>query len=384
MINKIAENRRWLYLVAMVTACLPLSLGYLPEKGELLLWANRVMEMSASFPRIAFFPQSGEIDSNLYLFLPALIYRLTKSVVLSYIVTVALVHLVTATGMFFLMKQLYEEPLEILLGVTLYLLCPYRLHLCYEQADLVLCAVWALIPWYLYGLYGKKRGLWISTVAIALIGYGSSVMLVLLLVLTPVLMLFSEAKRGWVSVMASVAVGLFLWLPQGIRFFQYLFTDAFDGWGMELMGIAAKGYAISDYLLMYRIRDGRPGFGLGLLFAVILLFWSKLIRGEKTPKKNNGFALIVLLCLWAANHYFPWDMVQRVDECLLKLVSLMETPVLFFGFASLFLALLVPAVVQPLLREKETLPARGCLVIVWLASVGSAIFYCNGLFGYYC
>ncbi len=384
MTDKIAENRKWLYLVAMVAACLPLTFGYLVERGELLNWANRVMELAAELPRLTLFPKTGEIDTNLYLLLPAVLYRLTKSIVLSYIVAMALLQLITGAGIYLLMNRLYQEPLAVLLGATLYLLCPYRLHLCYERGDLVLCAVWALVPWYLYGLHRSGRTAWISAVALAVIGYGSSVMLILLLAFTVIWFFIcprAEKGRGIVRVLSGIlpiAGGVLLWLPQGIRFFKYLFTGALDGLEITVSSIAVKGYAVSDYMTMWRFREGKPGFGLGLLLAVVLFFWLLLIRGEKTAKENKLLGALVLICLWAANHYFPWDMMQRMGGGFLKLVSLMDTPALFFGFASLFLSLLVPSVVKPLLAEKEALPARGSLLIVWLAAVGSAILYCNG------
>lgn len=57
--------------------------------------------------------------------------------------------------------------------------------------------------------------------------------------------------------------GILLWLPKGIRFFQYLFTSAYADLGMSLETIAGKGYAWSDFLTSWNFREGDPGLGHG-------------------------------------------------------------------------------------------------------------------------
>lgn len=428
--NRIAENRKWLYLAVLVTACIPLSLGYLMDSGQITAWAESVTGLAESFPGMAFWPETGGIDSNLYLFLPAAVYRLCGSIVLAHIVTLGGLQLLAAAGMYLLARTIHREPLAVLLCVTLYLMAPYRLMLCYEQADPVLSAVWSLVPWYFYGLIGLEKdrkdrvhrsAVWrfglTGAVALALVGYGSSVMLVILLGLTllygaavfwmsgrpgdpdrlpasydptasgtvgasgddPGNPLLRDRAAGAAVLFLPAVAGILLWLPQGIRFFGYLFTAAHDGLGLPLQSIAPRGYAVSDFMTFWVFRDGKPGLGPGILLAVAALFWTGLAAGKKTAPRIRIFLIAALLCLLCALRSGFWDYAERLGRWALKLVSLMETPGIFVGFASLFLSLACPACAEPLLEEKESLPARGSLVLIWIAAVAGAIFLCNTL-----
>lgn len=400
--SKIAANRKWLYLTAVVTVCIPLSLGYIPDSGRIAEWADSVMKLADFFPDMAFWPETGSIDSNLYLFLPAAVYRASGSIVLAYMIFVGALQLLAAAGMYLLTNSVYRDPLEVLLGVTLYLTCPYRLVLCYTQGDLTLSGVWALVPWYFYGLVGVYRAweksewkgvsgrfLLPGALALALVGYGSSVMLVLLLLFTLFLaaafLRISCKNTGGARLASSAAMllpGLFgalLWLPQGIRFFCYLFTDVCDGLGLSLKSIVSGGYRVSDFLTAWVFADGKPGLGLGILLGLAAFFWTRLAAGKKSSPLVRVFLTAGVLCLLGACRSFFWDYAERLGMWALKFVSLLETPGIFAGFASLFLALVIPSSVEGLMEEEERLPARGCLALIWLAAVANAIFLCNTL-----
>ena len=172
------EKRKWLYLAVLLVVCLPLS-GRLGA-GE-------------SLPRL------GGI-----LFL----------------------QIVAAFGTYFLAGVLYQRELEKLLCVTLYLTCPWHMLFCVAQGGITDSALWALIPWYLGGVLQtaktEGKGRWLSAglaAVLALIGYGSNVILLVLAAFTVFLAFFAGG-----SACLPLIPGILLWLPKGIRFFQYLFT----------------------------------------------------------------------------------------------------------------------------------------------------------------
>lgn len=329
------EKRKWLYLAVLLVVCLPLS-GRLGA-GE-------------SLPRL------GGI-----LFL----------------------QIVAAFGTYFLAGVLYQGELEKLLCVTLYLTCPWHMLFCVVQGGITDSALWALIPWYLGGVLQtaktEGKGRWLSAglaaAVLALIGYGSNVILLVLAAFTVFLAFFAGG-----SACLPLIPGILLWLPKGIRFFQYLFTSAYDDLGMSLETIAGKGYAWSDFLTSWNFREGRPGLGMGLLAGLALVIWVKMTGEDGEEKKTKilkgGLSWLMLLCFFAATCYFPWDYVQRVGSWSLKFVALFESPALFMGFGSLFAALLIPRIVKPLMQEENRLPARGSIILVWMLGIATAFYFC--------
>lgn len=327
--ERIAGNRKWLYSAVIIASCIPLGTGGFADRGLYAVW-------------------------------------------------MAGVQLLAASGMFLLMKGLYREPAAVLLGVTLYMTCPYRLALCYEQENPALSTAWALVPWYFYGLSGvkktgKSRGLSMALAAAALaaVGYESSVMLVVLLLITLFFLLLS---KEYLYALIPALGGVLLWLPRGRHFLGYLFTSGTVP-EIPISSITEKGYALSDFMTSWVFSEGRPGLGMGLLLGLAALLWTVVAGGNRCSRENKVCLTLAVLCLWGATRFFPWDMVQRLGEWALKFVSLLETPALFFGFACLFLSMAVPACVGALLQEEDRLPARGTLIVIWVAAVGTALYF---------
>lgn len=329
--DKIKKNSRWLYLPVFLVSVLPCVLGYPLGMG----------------------------------------------------VKAAAIQITAMSGAYLMFRTFSPNPLSVLLGVTLYLLSPYRIDLCYVQGDLLLSAVWAMVPWYLGGLMkvGKKsdrRILWIvfSAVVLGGIGYGSGVMFCILLALALLAALVFRCR----DLLISMVAGAVLWLPGNVDFLMALFTNRVTDMVIPIKNITPEGYVLNDFLTSYVYHEGKPGLGLGLLLAAAIWLYVRFVcGGAKLTGESRLFGAVGVLSLCLATQYFPWELVQRVGSWALKFVSLIDTPALFTGFAALLLPVVFITAVDDLETAEEKIPAQGSLAVIWLAAMGVAIYLCNML-----
>ena len=303
--EQIVKKIKWLYAAVLVVSCFPLTLGYLMHTGEVQVWAQKITN--------------------------SILYKMIGSVVLWHICIVLLIQLVTFTGMFFLMKTTYEDEVAHLMGVTLYMTCPYRLFVIYQQVDMKQAVALALLPWFVWS--------------------------------------FRKIKRKWAEVFS---------VPMGAIFsvFVFLLLSARDG--VTMQNIATKGYVLADFLTMWKFSD-RPGLGLGLMLGSVVLLWVLFVAEGKLPKERKLLLCSVLVLGFMATRYFPWEMVQRVSGLFLQWVSLLGSPAIFWGIACFILSFLIPWVVEELSKEEKKELAKGSWIVIWLGAMAGAVYFCNTL-----
>ena len=333
---------------------------------------------------------------------------------------ILLIQITALVGSYFMFRELYQNHLAVLLGVTLYVTSPWRFDMCYVQNRLLLSGVWSLVPLYLFFLVRLKRTesrrkKWLQSVLpavviLAAIGYGSHVMFCLMAGFTLLAMLVLRRTEAlWV-----LAGGVILWFPGNVNFLRYLFAQSPIDLGVPIQNIVPNGYVVLDYFTSFVYQAGRPGLGLGLLLLLGVISYRYMVYGNvNMTRESKAFGVAGGLCLFAATRYFPWELVQRLGEWALKFISLMETPALFAGFAVLFLPVaavatvdesewekkrIAAAVVDGSERkaqemraamsvkevsegEKERLAAIGSLAICWIAAIGIAVYQCYVLVG---
>ncbi len=339
--DKWKKNHGWLYIVVFIVSLLPLFCGYLSNADGVTEWLN--------------------------------------------IAKVVLIQGVALCSSIMMFGALWQNSLSVLMGVTLYMMSPYRIDLFYVQGDWKLSAVWALVPLYFCFIMrcvketaGKKKVLCIAFAAVvmAAIGYGSDVMFCILAAFTLFLAVFLKK----VSALLPTVGGCVLWLPGNVDFFLYLFTNRLDDVGMPIQNIISGGYTWNDFLTCFAYHGGKPGLGLGIIVMAAVFTYVRFVNGgAKLNRESRVFGWLGILSLFMATKYFPWEMVQRVGAFSLKFVSLLETPALFAGFAALLLPVALVSAVEDVDAAKEHLPARGALVLIWTAAVGTAIYLCNML-----
>lgn len=246
------------------------------------------------------------------------------------------------------------KPIAVLVGVAFYLTSPYQRYLL-EMKDMRALLVYLLLPIYVGAVMGviTKKGWMISLIlsAIALAGIGT-VDSVALFVVSGITLLVALVSKVWM-LLGTLAMGMVLCAPAVYRLVMLLFTPAFDEAGYQICNITEKGYVAGQFFTLFVHQKAHPGMGpwifTGLCLAVYLIF----VRGIKTDRFLRGTgALTFLLCVCSLKS-FPWEYVQRLGLWALRFVSLLETPIVFFGMAQLGLSIIGAWAVWQIGKDNE-------------------------------
>lgn len=394
---------RVMYAVIFVTASVPLACNYVLNGKDVLMWLARVEELKSSLQRGHFlwFPsaelvnayggQSTALNSNFWLLLPVLVRLCGGSITLAFRLFMLAVNAVTLFTTKKMFESLFTDRLTAMYGMAFYMLCPYRIWLCYDQIDLGRCVAWMLIPllvWAAAGLcangFSWSRML-LGAAVLAGTGYADGVMALIL----AGLLLFACLWYRRAVMLPVLIVGGILFLPGGMTWLRYLLMGGMEEYNLPLDTISAKGYVVGEFFSSYTFWEGHPGLGLGLLGALLLLMWLLIMDGKRRTTGTCGFftaASVVLLCMSLSR--FPWDFVQRVCGPLLRLVALIGSPNVFFGFACI--ALSVPAAYGleslgcpdspgSLGRQRPLFVRVGLPICIITAVLGVSLYLCNML-----
>lgn len=383
-----------LYFITFIAVSIPVACGYICEGGIVIQWIARVDEIASglSHGQFLLFPSEetalntagavNALHSNLWLFLPGLVYLLTDSIVFSYQFYVLLIQLGTLLFSIMMFRRLFDDKISVFFGVLLYMTCPYRIYICYDEANLMQAVFWALLPLYVWAVLGVVKGIrtyqniiWTALV-LALMGYADGIMLLVVTGFTIIAIIFSKKP----CLLLSIVVGIIAFLPGATRLIQYLMSDAFWDLQISLQSIMPKGYTIGQFFTSYAYLPGTPGLGLGLFISIAACVWLYFAAGQiKMQKDCRFFTAISLILIIMSLKLFPWDIFQRAGSVFLKLIPLIQSPAVFFGLACF--ALCVPAAfaIGKIYKSSNKAVAVGIPVIVLFSSIGLAIYLCNTL-----
>lgn len=391
------SHRSYLYYVlcaaAGAAALFPVACGYIMDGGMVTEWVARVRELGGGslrlFPSAEVVVGSGTsgngMNSNLWFLLPGVIYRATGNMAAAYRVYMTAVQLGTLLASMLFFRRIFKGEdgrLAGLAGVFLYMTCPYRIYICYDYANLSQAAAWMLLPLYLWAVAGlvdggpKIRAAAASALVLAGVGYADAVFFVALAGMTLAVGLLG--RKPWT--LAAVAAGGVIFMPGLSRLAGYLFLDGFQELGMPLKSIMPDGYRLGQFFGSYHFREGHPGMGLGMLTAVLAGIWLWFVEGQRTSgARCKVFAGLAGFFALLSLRRFPWDLVERLGMWSVKLVSLADTPAIFWGMAFLCLCVPAAAAVGCMGRHENKLAAYAIPMIVILACAGICVYQCNML-----
>lgn len=386
--------RKIMYVVMFVVASLPIACGYVMSGGDVLLWLARIEEVKNGllagsvvlFPTaevtVAYDGGAAALHSNLWLFIPAVIRILGGSITTAYRLYMLLLSLLAVISAKKFFELLFENENIAFMGAILYITCPYRIYVCYDKADLGMAAAWSLIPLFLWGIFKichekiQWKNMIVTAVAFAAIGYASSV----LFIITTGLALLLVVYKRKISIILPMFLGGILYLPGFIYLVRYLIGGGMSIWNIPVGSISANGYQWGYFLTTWVYPGDCPGLGLGLIGALSVLAWLWIVEGNiKVTKKYGFFVLIFFLFAFMSMLIFPWDIVQRVGAPLLRMISLMETPGICFGFVSISACVLGAYGVECVSKQEKLFVRVGIPLMILLASIGIAVYMCNTL-----
>lgn len=382
------------YVIILLIVSLPLFCEYIMEGGDIVIWVRRIDEVRAGFrtPWKVMFPTAelvmecgGEfsaLNSNLWLFFPALLRGIGFSITNTYRIYMLLLNVVALYGTYKLFAEWVDNKWVTYVGVLLFMTCPYRIYICYDKADLGMVAAWSFIPIAFWGMlcFCKGKTDWkrvlLMVAAIAAVAYCNGILWLAMVGILVIGLVWFRKWKGLLSVLAGMALsvpGLTGWL-------QYLFTDHLNGMNLPLRFIAPEGYVLGQFFSSWVYRNGCPGFGLGLLLGLAVFGWLRFAERDLVPHKRYGFGwFVLLLAVFLSMQRFPWDILQRIGTPFLRLISLIEAPGMFFGFACLAAAGFGACAVEGAWKKENLFIKWGIPVILIIAAGGIGIYMCNNL-----
>ena len=393
-------------LLLLAVTLPPLFSNRLPDHAMTLEWTCRLQELTDGFTarRPVLFPQAEVFDwtgvydhamnSNLWLFVPAVLYFFTGNLLLSYQTFLFLIQVGTllSSDMFFSTFFSEKEPEAkvrfipkhpaALCGIALYMTCPYRLFLCYDQSNLFEALVWMLLPlyvWALSGFFKNKRQFPVMCFAgflLTLIGYTH---LILYLVILCFSCLAGLLLRNW-KILISLGFSILLSLPCLYRLVSYLFDLSGTVLILPLNGIMKNGYFVGQFFSSYAYQTNHPGMGLGLLLCLFGGLWLSFVASTHPKHKwyVPSFMLFGFLTLLSLS-LFPWDPAQRLGLPVLKFISRIGTPGLFWGLATAVFTLPAALISELFCCRKNRTAALLFPLFVLLLSMGIGLHLCSTL-----
>ena len=121
------------YIIILLVVSLPLAKGYILESGDIVTWVRRIDEVRANFrsPWSAMFPSpvliaecGGEfssLNSNLWLFLPAVLRGLGFSITNTYRIYMLLLNVIALWGTYKLFAEWTADKWLAFVGVVLFM-----------------------------------------------------------------------------------------------------------------------------------------------------------------------------------------------------------------------------------------------------------------------
>lgn len=386
-----------LCVIVVLVSMLPISCNYIMNGGIVSDWIRRINEIVEGINggKLVFFPsetgisganiKENAMNSNLWFLIPGVLCAIFKNIVLSYRIYMALIQIGTALTTLWCLKKFCDEESGrtfVLFGFLLYMVCPYRIYICYDMVDLSQAVVWMLLP----VLAGAIRGMLLqkktikyvclTAVALAGIGYADAVFFV---ILCAVVLGIGVIKKQ-INLVLSMIGGSVLFGPGLYRLLLYLFTDRFDYFSIQTESIMKNGYRLGEFFSVYTWKEGHPGMGMGLLLCLLAGIWLRFVKGDAAGWRMNKWLLIMAFIASAmATCRFPWDLVQRLGSWALKFVTLLETPAVFWGIANSVLCIPAARYMERISDDENELMAKAVPIIVILFCIGGCIYQCNML-----
>lgn len=384
----------WLYVVIFAFSVWPLTCNYILQGEDVNYWVARIEEVYRGMAGgklllmptqdflVSFWSEGSGINTNLWLFVPALLRLLGISIVDSYRLFFLCGNLVTVLGAVWMMDSIVEKKLAKIAGVALFVLCPYRIYFCYDNPDLGKVMLWMLLP-YMVGAVVRicKDAKQIHNTVIGAFSMAGmlcadAVTAIYVIGMCVLLLLWS---KKWKALLA-VGGGGVLFLPASVPFVRYLIKGIYLENYLPVGSIMENGYTAGKVLATYAYEEGLPGLGLGAILAVSLLLWiSWCSESGHSEKWVKPISLITGVCVLAGMQFFPWDYVMRLGGLFLRLIGLMETPVMFVGFAGSLIAILGAYGVDRACESKNEFVAWIVPVAIVTATLGNYFYLCRGL-----
>lgn len=309
----------------------------------------------------------------------------------SSILILIIMEILTAVFSYMMFRQLYMgKNTAKLYGTILYMMCPFRIYTVYTQKDLNSSVIWMLIPLYIClmtillwrGQAGQESGSRGKTILAALpasliLAAAARLDIIHFLIIGGISLCAALYFRRILAII-PLFFGCVLSIPQLISLKSCISGETFDELGLSLDSISDKGYSIGGLFSSYVFRNDSPGIGLALFLCMVVGLWLIFVRNKVIKEIGSFipfFTIMGILLSIVSLRYFPWDYVRRISPKALRLVAMLETPVIFFGYAQIGFCVLGAGIMEALHSRENRIVDLSIKFLVMIAAVGSGIYY---------
>ena len=243
-------------------------------------------------------------------------------------------------------RSLQRKSGILLAGSLLYLSLPVHVAAIQGQRDWTQIGIWMLLPVLITALIQMThtdRKVWrwsFGLVAVLVTGVIGRMDGVAGLTVLFLICIAGISRKRWEYPVIGV-LGTGLAYPTYLTWKHWIIDGNFAESGLEYVSIMHKGYSIGGLFSTYFHRNGNPGMGILLMSCLIFLLYCTFVKGRKIRTgADTVWLLAVALLTFMSLRYFPWDHVQRMGQWSLGLVSLIQTPTVFFTYAQIVLCVL--------------------------------------------
>lgn len=257
-------------------------------------------------------------------------------------------------------RKLSRKSIAVLtMGTLIYLLLPEHVNVVIHNRDWTQILLWMLIPVLAAALMKmastekKIRKCCFGMAAVLVMGLigrldGVAGLTVLFLVCVA-----GICRKQWQYPVIGT-LGTAMAYPTYITWKHWLFDGSFAESGLEYGSIMYKGYSIGGLFSTYFHRNGDPGMGILLLGGIMVLIFFSFVKGRKLFDGPDviwlaSAGLLTVMSL----RYFPWDLVQRMGNWALGLVTLIRTPTVFFTYAQIILCVMCVVKIDKITKWRE-------------------------------
>jgi len=124
------------------------------------------------------------------------------------------------------------------------------------------------------------------------------------------------------------------------------------------------------------------GFILGMAVVVFLLLWFfGAFQTEKSKQITAGKVSASLACvlMLMSLKIFPWDKIQQMGEVVSALVSSLQFPNRFLGWATMFLVVVMGCILYYLRENQQTQGYRVVLAIIVISIMTSGVYLIDSI-----
>ena len=205
--------------------------------------------------------------------------------------------LVVVSYLFFYVLNCEEgDFFDTISGVILISFCPYQLYVAFEKTDITDMILWILI-----------------------------------ILFASVTLLIVKAAKDKKTVRIIAFVSLDVVILCGMVM-SYLLSHVSEA---EL-SFKERGYVFGSMCTSFFYQEDHPGFGIALIFAILLWVYYRAVGFQKKSKGNveTVFLILAFSFMFLSSIYFPWNVLLRYIPLLGKVIYKLEAPTIFLGLSS--------------------------------------------------